>query len=395
MPGRIKGCFDTASKLRSHNPNILCQFLEQFPAVLKKFKIILPNPVDREAMPYDALRDALMSTDIPDDLTVLLILIGKLGTEQGWGEIEHEAGVRGVKLDFDKKDLSYSDRALMAWILAQPGNPDILEESFARSRIYSRSSYIYYPMSRDLRAKLKSPDASAISEIEAALDTYFRVDEALGAGAKVLVYDYGAEIWFLIRHPGMVRQQGVYDHGRVKSLPLTPEHYDAVIYHKKYGDLRINSHRKKEHLRYRIAFGHMLFGEMNVFDNTRKIVNLSPLIGDCAAVCDHRDIPGLKEVAISEVCFTTGLFNHRRVTYTAPNENSMLPLDRQNRVLPSDAETVIYAKFRYQLAGDTKYKTLTVHSGKAMSYERDGDSCVLEDWLRERKIIENNFSQSQ
>ena len=66
----------------------------------------------------------------------------------------------------------------------------------------------------------------------------------------------------------------------------------------------------------------------------------------------------------------------------------MLPLDHQNRALPDDAEKVKYAKFRYQLAGDKKFKCLTVYSGKKMSYERDGDSCVLEDWLRERKFIE-------
>jgi len=390
MAGRIKGCFETVEKLRCHNPIVLCEFLEHFPAVLKKFNIVMPKPASHEIMPYGAIRDALMSPEIPDDLVVLLILIGKLGNEQGWTEIEHEAGMRGINMAFDKNDMSYSDRAAKAWILAQPGNPDILEESFARARIYSRSSYTYYPMYRDIRAKFKKPDNNAVAELEASLDNYFRVDEALGAGAKVLVYDYDAEIWFLIRHPGVVRRQGVYEHGRVKTLPLTPEHYDAVVYHKKYGDLRINSHRKKEHLRYRIAFGHMLFAESNVFDNIRKIVHLRPLFGDCLAVCDHRDIPGLKTLLVTEVCFTSGLFNHRRVTWSSTTENAMLPLDADHRALPTDAESVIYAKFRYQLTGDTEFKGMTVHAGKALNYERDGDSCVLEDWLRERKFIEDN-----
>ena len=65
-------------------------------------------------------------------------------------------------------------------------------------------------MSRDLRKKLKNPDTNAVAGLETDLDTHFRVDEALGAGAKVLVYDYDAEIWFLVRHPGVVRRQGVY-----------------------------------------------------------------------------------------------------------------------------------------------------------------------------------------
>jgi hypothetical protein len=84
MSGRIKGCFDTVEKLHSHNPVVLSEFLEHFPAVLKKFNITIPKTVDRDSMPCDKLREALMSPEIPDALAVLLILIGKLGNEQGW-----------------------------------------------------------------------------------------------------------------------------------------------------------------------------------------------------------------------------------------------------------------------------------------------------------------------
>lgn len=393
MSGRIKGCFDTVEKLRSHNPVVLGRFLEHFPAVLTKFGITLPKPAGRDTLPYEELREALMSPEIPDDLAVLLILVGKLGNELGWGEIEREAEMREVSLAFDMKDLTYSDRAMMAWILAQPGNADILEESFARARIYSRSSYTYYPMNLDIRDKYHTPGDIDIKGLEASLDKYFGVTEQLGTGAKVLMYDYDAEIWFLVRHPGVLRREGVYEKGRVKSLPLSPEQYDAVVYHKKYGDLRINAHRQKEHGRYRIDFGHLLFGEPNVFDNTRKIVHLRPLIGDCLAICETGDIPGLKTILVSEICFTSEDHGTRRVTWRSKSDNAMLPLDADHRALPKSAESVIYAKFRYQLTGDTKFKGMTVHTGKALNYERDGDSCVLEEWLRERKFIEDNFRE--
>ena len=92
MSGRIRGCFDSVEKLRSHNPVVLRKFLEQFQDVLKMFHITLPNPTDEKPLPYENLREALMSPEIPDRLAVLLILIDKLGNEQGWIEIEHEAG---------------------------------------------------------------------------------------------------------------------------------------------------------------------------------------------------------------------------------------------------------------------------------------------------------------
>jgi hypothetical protein len=76
------------------------------------------------------------------------------------------------------------------------------------------------------------------------------------------------------------------------------------------------------------------------------------------------------------------------VTWRADKENEGLPLSPSNRVIPEDTDTVLYAKFRYRLKSASKWQGLTVHTGKSLSYERDGDSSVLEDWLRGRAFID-------
>lgn len=52
-----------------------------------------------------------------------------------------------------------------------------------------------------------------------------------------------------------------------------------------------------------------------------------------------------------------------------------------------EADSVLSARFRYRLKDRKSTGALTVHTGNALTYERDGDSSVLETWLRKRKFI--------
>lgn len=377
---RIKGCFDSVTKLRDHDPLVLCEFLKQF-AVFHSPELQLPDDCDPKKIPYDEILDVLMSSKVPENIAVLLILINKLGNETGWEEIKKEARLRGAPLLFKADQLSYADRAMKAWTVAQPEHPDLLEESFARARIYKKSSFTYYPMSRNLLSSFRAPSTVALAELVQRLNAHF------GEGTKVLVYEFDAEIWFLVRHPGIVQWQGIYVEGQVQSKAITPELYDAVVYHKKFGDLRMNTHRGSDHSEYRIAFGHLLFDEANVFDPNKKIVTLNPLKGSAVELCKKGDVYGIYRILISEVCFYATSHGPRRVTWRSQKENESLPLNPDDWIIPADTDSVLYAKFRYQLSNSGRWQGLTVHTGKTLSYDRDGDSCVLEDWLRERKII--------
>jgi hypothetical protein len=381
---RMSGCFASARKLRSHNPVVLCDFLELFPDFLLKERIILPADRDPDKIPYERLFDALMSTLAPNSLTVQLLLVDKLATEAGWQEVAFEAKQRGVPIPKDIEQLCDCARAMKIWTLAQPDHPDLLEASFARTRVYNKSSYTYYAMSKDVLDRFQWPDAEALKKLGAGLNDYFGVDE----GTKVLQYDFDAEIWFLIRHQGFVKWQGVYENGKPKSRSATPELYDLVAYHKKYGHLRMNTHRKSDHFRYCDEFGRLLFDTADVFDPNHTILGLEPLLGDVVDLCKAGDIQGLHEIRMCEVCyFAMGRHGYQRMVWREKQQNGDLPLPLPNWGVPSEADSMLYATFRYKIKPGDEWQELTVKTGKDMSYGYDGDSSVLEDWLRKRRFI--------
>lgn len=71
-----------------------------------------------------------------------------------------------------------------------------------------------------------------------------------------------------------------------------------------------------------------------------------------------------------------------RETLLAGNEH-------RPRVLPKRAVSVRKVILAYQLDDSTRTGKLTLQMGNRVNYERDGDSIVLEDWLRRRGFVKS------
>jgi hypothetical protein len=154
----------------------------------------------------------------------------------------------------------------------------------------------------------------------------------------------------MVRYPGQVeRHEVVDDEGNPDAEVIRPREYDAIVYHKVYGDLRLNTNRKRDHAQYRITFGHLLFGDSNVFDPTTRMVTLEPLRGECLAIFKADGIEGLAEIVPVEVCFSRITEPGRQTIWRADNDVSLLDHNgRPTDFSPSDAHSVRYAKFRYR-----------------------------------------------
>jgi hypothetical protein len=137
-------------------------------------------------------------------------------------------------------------------------------------------------MMRDLRGSYIEPTGDRLSQARWQLEDYFANKEGLGKGTNILKYDYPKEVWFLVRYPGQVERHEAFDgDGNSATHVFPPAEYDAIVYHKEYGDLRLNTNRVRDHLQYRITFGHLIFEEANVFDPKTQIIQLEPLRGEC------------------------------------------------------------------------------------------------------------------
>lgn len=194
-------------------------------------------------------------------------------------------------------------------------------------------------------------------------------------------------------YPGQLeRHSAIDDEGQDDNHSFKPAEYDAVVYHRKYTDLRLNTNRGKDHKHYRIAFGHLLFNSPNVFDPIEKIVWLEPLKGPCRGIFKCEDVNGLGAISPIEISFACQSEPGREIIWRSEQDCSLLDYGGQgDYVLPADTHSVKYAKFRYRLKDRTKWDTVTVHTGKTLCYERDGDSTVLEEWLRRRKFIKDTL----
>jgi hypothetical protein len=246
-------------------------------------------------------------------------------------------------------------------------------------------------MLRDVRARFRELTPDRIAGARARLQDYFANREGLGRGTSIVPYEYPKEIWFLVRYPGQVERHKAFDdEGNPATHVFRPEEYDAIVYHKGYGDLRLNTNRKRDHLQYRVTFGHLLFDEANVFDPNTQMVNLDPLQGECLGMFKCDDIEGLAAIHPIEVAFSTLSQPGVRITWKADEDVSLLDHNQHgSRLLPPDAHSIAYAKFRYRLSHRSDWERVTVHKGQAMTYERNGDCVIVEEWLRRRKFVKN------
>lgn len=331
-----------------------------------------------------------MSGDIPHELDDVLFFVSALGNSPGWGKIQEEAAVQKRSLDFKPNGYSNADLAMKAWLHDWPRNQDLLGQSLARAIIHHRSSYTYYVPTKDVRKRYRTPDDAALKAFRERLSDYFE-REGLGRGTSVVHYDFEKEIWFLVRYPGQVeRYAAISEDGEPTSHVFKPEEYDAIVYHKEFGDLRLNTNRPSDHVRYRIDIADLLLDASNVFSPSKRVITLNPLLGKCLHIFKCQDIDGLAEIAPTEICYASLHSPGSHLIWRADKNHTLLSYRHPGDTLIPDetAHSIKYAKFQYRLRDRTRIDRLTVHAGNVLTYARDGDSSVLEDWLRRRGFIQ-------
>jgi hypothetical protein len=381
--------FATTRALQRLHPGLLRDVLAKFPSFVKDHKLALPTDPKPKDLDYEAIRTSIMSGDLPDDLDNVLSYASILGTTEGWERIKKEAEVQRIKIPFSPDGLTHADLAMKVWLETWPKHPHLLEQSYARARVHSKSSYTYYPPVRDVRSHYKTPTDAILRGLRSDLNKYFESDLMVGKGTNVLMFEYDKETWFLIRYPEHLERKEVYEEdGTAKTVEFKPREYDAVVYNRVFGDIRMNTRRKQVHTKYRILFGHALLGTENVFAVHKKLISMEPLKGPCLSIFNTDDIDGLADIAPAEICFQGIGEPNKEITWQADKDTSLLDHNPHHPLLlPDDTDTVHYAVFRYRLRDKTKYHTLRVQQGNTMNYERDGDSVVLEEWLRKRGFV--------
>lgn len=393
-------CFESLKSLKLFDPEVLCETLAHFPDDLKGGGVILPEMPDLGNMPYEAIRKMLMAGSVSNELSDVLFYVGKLGNAEGWEHVVREAQLQGLRVEERSAKHNYAGCVLRAWLNDWPRNCDLLETSYARTRLYSLTAYQYFPMDRDLRGKYKSPGDDAIRKLEQELVTFFD-GRGHGKWVKVHRYEFDDEIWFMILHSGRYEYLQTADDKGEELRKYRPVKFDAVTYSKKNGFLRINTERKSEQSKYRILIGQLLFDEANVFVEDRQCVTLGPLMGESADIFNCGDMKWIRDIELCEVHFLELASPGRLVVWKQDGQDGLalsraaymqlengVPVTYKNHVLPPCTGHVMSAKFRYTLRNARgRRETLTVHAGNRLRYARDSDAAKISEWLIERGFV--------
>lgn len=395
-------CFGTVKRLKTVEPKLFCRALAEFPADLKRAKVVLPSAdeADFENMPYDDLAAMVLKGEMSDELEELLFNLGSLGNADGWSNVVKEARYWGHKIDECSPGQSYSGCVLAAWLNDWPNNKELLEKAMARMQLYKLSSYVYFPMEADVRQEYRKPSDEDVRGLAAELGAYF---EGLGhgKGTRVHTYDFDDEIWFMVRYPGRLQYMQAYDDDEEGVKPIIPAKFDAVVYDKRHGFLRASLGRVGDHRKYRVALGHLLFKRSNVFVEDMGCVTLEALKGECLEIFNCEDMNWVREVDLLEVTFDEINANGKTVTWKwSGGEDASLnrvPLysvvngesvHHPKHVLSPATDHVHKAVFRYAVRNKGgRREKLTVHSGNQLRYARESDSAKIGEWMIGRGIL--------
>lgn len=393
-----KRSFASVKSISNHNETLLRQLLAHFPEYTERFSLDLSAP----QLDLDAVHQLLMGDAIPEALNDLLYISNALGTSSGWQLIEEQSVRDRFRLPPFNPTYSYIDLAVNVALSSWPNGTAFLESAYACQRIHAKSSFKYYGMISDIRSNFHLPTDEGLAFMRKILCNHFIERGYIRAGeqeraVRIIQYDYVNEIWFLICYADRKKRfRGWTDEGESKNFEFNPEQYDAVVYNKVYGDIRMNTcgQRVKDHQKYRYAFGTLLFDNGGAFHPSKDVVSLAPLADSRAAeLFNVDDIPNIAFIEPISLKYEA-ILSPLKESCTAPADSSLRVLSRFKPRLVPDEAFVTHVVFSYRLKDSKHVGKLELSHGNTIAYDRDGDSMVLEEFLRKRGFVISLFKEA-
>ena len=373
-------CFESAESLKRFEPETLCRFLNRYSGYVAARLGALPDVPTEKNMPYDKIAAMFIATgeDTPGEFLEKMVLIIEMATPGGHQKLLEEADRLGVPYsDFHGK--TFHDTAMRAALL--PG--DLLDRAHSRVVIFKKRCFTYFMPDRGVVPAFVLPSAAALDGLASHLTTLFH-GSAPKIRAKVLLFDFPNEAWFVVRHGGQPIRLGVYEGEDAVSKFLVPEAYDGIVFNKVHGELRVNSKedRVMQYL-YVSMFGELLTGDEEFFGRGTvfhpEVVATMRL--DTLVWNDNKKIDSIRLSGVGYQMPGGGIIKR--------NDPKCLLRENEGglRLIPEKAEKVLYAEFKFRMLGDKRERSVRVEAGCDATYLRDSDVVLIEQWLRNNRLM--------
>lgn len=378
MPTLNPRRFAQPDSLKAINPVRLLEFLAPYQEYLCGRGMPWPatNPPDID---YATLAGILMNPDdqMPTRMVDALYFVHEMATPEEMDSLIDAAGHEGVEIDRDP-DTTPADIAAQVWLKA----PALLESMHAEVLVTKPRSFTHFKSEEPGPRTFTPPSDATLNALRDELDAWFE-EHKRGTGSKVLYFDHGDKVSFLVRHGMPFKREGSLKMGRCETVFYRPEIHDVLVYDPIVNELAVHAGTKGEMKLYLAAFGRHLFGDAGYFPGDRKYT-LEPLKSGDRHCLACGDIEGIEEVKLTEL--------HRLVggpygdIEIKKSKDYIASLAMRGQRIPERAN-LIMASFAVKFEDARKPRTLKIRPPNVSSLTRDDDSLLVEKWLLARGFI--------
>lgn len=371
--------FTRPERLKSIAPRNLNQLLTPYADWLGTRGFVLPAGSVQPDLAHLSQILAQPTADTPHPLLEALFLIDEVAHGPNIELLLKDVENFGLFLEVEE-GASPADIAVQVYLL----DPQVLLRRHSMLVLDRVRTFESFRAGTTPVPELATPDEEVLQQMGQAMDVWFERKQK-GIGTRVLCLESGDMICFVIRHGDLFKREGAVgtDGGDEKVL-YRPERYDAVAYHRRHGELRINGRTKGEKDLYRRMIGTHLFGDENFFPKNQPRYTLEPLRQDGKASLACLDVEGIERITLLRLVFNWGGKRSEQETRQADDLFSLY----EEKGIPFPPEPEIRsATFEIKFTDSKSPRRVTVRPPNIASFTRDGDSPLVEEWLRKRDFV--------
>ncbi|HEY9173053.1 MAG TPA: hypothetical protein VI136_12270 [Verrucomicrobiae bacterium] len=340
----------------------------------------LPSPDSDAHLSCDALAAIFLapSPDMPADLLTSLYLFRELDNERAMDAIRDEIARQGLDLALGAEATAL-DVVVRAWTL----NRHLVETLHQRLELKRPRSFKCFATDAAPIPPFAGPTPEQITHLETRLNSFYEAWKR-GCGARVFPSRQGDHWLFLVRHGAPCRREGAMKDGEPTTVFFRPQRHDVLKYDPARGKLAVNCCADRERRVLLRLFGDCFFGRPDFFPAGANLT-LLPLIqhGRGCLVCG--DVPGIEHVTLTEV--ETQVPVPPRHCHIRKAGDIFHLVETAKLTLPADAVDITRATFLVKFARASRPRRFTIMPPDRVVYGREGDSPLLERFMRLRGFI--------
>ncbi len=371
--------------LKRVHPGLLREFFESFASSFRGLPRGLPLPDLPDEDYLRALLHFLRQPEaLPLALSEALAIIAGMAHPQAQSELE--AAFDEAKLPAASQgEWSREDLAFRVWLAA----PALLAQRHNRRRLQRLTAWISFGAGAagGERVAFREPAPAALTQLQAALDQWFGAHQRGHRTTRVELERLDGQLWFLIRHGGLVNRAARVEEQRTEVFCYRPERDDVVVYCPQTDCLRMNARARSERELYRRQFGLLLHGSETRFSE-HDAYTLEPLRTEGRAALDAAGIEGLARITLREVAVARG--NGRHEVNTIEADDVFLCGDGKCDGMIPVAGTVVRAAFEFRFDGCPRAQVVQIRVPNTLKLSRHCHPGLVQRWLcRSHFLIEH------